>query len=81
MRDKKDLPILLTAVKKRTDILLSGDADFLHIRLDLPTDKPIIMTEDDFQHAYPELMAQCMDYYKDKEMGETCLFSHSALTR
>jgi len=81
MRDKKDLPILLTAVKKQTDILLTGDDDFLHIRLSLPTDKPIIMTEDDFQHAYPKLMAQYMDYYNDEEISESFLFSRSALTR
>lgn len=81
MRDKKDLPILLTAVESQTDFLLSKDDDFNSIRLKLPTDKPVIMREDDFRYAYPEQMAEYIEFYNDEEIGETFLFSRSALTK
>ena len=81
MQDKKDVPILLTAVESQTDFLLSKDDDFNSIRLKLPTDKPVIMREDDFRYAYPEQMAEYIEFYNDEEIGETFLFSHSALTK
>ena len=36
IRDPKDLPILLSAIKEDVDILLSGDSDFAPLDLDYP---------------------------------------------
>ena len=48
IRDKKDFPILATAITEDVDIILSGDKDFLV----LTTKKPKILTMTEFLAQY-----------------------------
>lgn len=44
IRDKKDYPVLYTAMTNGVDILVTGDKDFAEVRLDMP----MIMTPSQF---------------------------------
>lgn len=48
VRDKKDLPILVSAITADVDILITGDKDFLEIEID----KPKILTPKEFIEKY-----------------------------
>jgi len=48
MRDKKDMPVLVTAILEDVDILLTGDADFSSVEID----RPEIMTPSEFMKKY-----------------------------
>jgi putative PIN family toxin of toxin-antitoxin system len=48
IRDKTDIPILTAAIAIDADILLTGDKDFLDIKLD----KPLIMSPGAFMKSY-----------------------------
>jgi putative PIN family toxin of toxin-antitoxin system len=44
IRDKKDMPVLVTSILEDVDILLTGDADFSSVKID----RPKIMTPSEF---------------------------------
>ena len=46
--DKKDMPVLVTAILEDVDILLTGDADFSSVEID----RPEIMTPVEFMRKY-----------------------------
>jgi putative PIN family toxin of toxin-antitoxin system len=48
MRDKDDLPILVTAILEDIDVLISGDKDFAVLEID----KPEILTPTEFLELY-----------------------------
>lgn len=48
IRDKKDYPVLYTAILENVDVLITGDKDFLDIELD----KPEIVTPTEFIAEY-----------------------------
>jgi len=48
VRDKKDTPILVTAIIEDVDILLSGDGDFSPVEID----RPEILTPSEFLEKY-----------------------------
>ena len=48
IRDKKDLPILVSAINEGVDILLTGDKDFS----ELDIEKPDIFTPSEFLNIY-----------------------------
>jgi len=48
IRDKKDLPILVSAILGKVDILISGDKDFLEVVLE----KPKIISPREFFNSY-----------------------------
>ena len=50
MRDRKDLPILITAVEYKTDILVSNDKHFTSLQ-EIIGNKPFIMSTTDFYRA------------------------------
>jgi putative PIN family toxin of toxin-antitoxin system len=51
IRDKNDLPILVSAILSKSDILLTGDKDFEDIEIE----KPIIMKPVDFLIQYKNI--------------------------
>jgi putative PIN family toxin of toxin-antitoxin system len=51
IRDKNDLPILVSAILSKSDILLTGDKDFDDIKIE----KPIIMKPVDFLIQYKNI--------------------------
>ena len=48
IRDKKDYPVLYTAIREDVDILITGDKDFA----DVDVEKPEIMTPAEFLDRY-----------------------------
>mgnify|MGYP002410964219 CR=1 FL=1 len=48
IRDKKDYPVLYSAIIEDVDILITGDKDFK----DLEIDKPVILTPAEFIETY-----------------------------
>lgn len=50
IRDKKDLPILVTAILEDVDILITGDADFAAVEIE----RPEILTPARFLEKYAE---------------------------
>jgi putative PIN family toxin of toxin-antitoxin system len=48
IRDKKDLPVLLSAIKEDVDILISGDSDFDPLNMEYPE----ILTPREFVEKY-----------------------------
>jgi putative PIN family toxin of toxin-antitoxin system len=48
IRDKKDMPVLVTSILEDVDILLTGDADFSSIEIN----RPEIMTPSEFLRKY-----------------------------
>ena len=48
IRDKKDYPVLYTAIREEVDILITGDKDFA----DVDVEKPEIMTPAEFLDRY-----------------------------
>lgn len=50
IRDKKDLPILVTAIMEDADILITGDADFAAVEIK----RPEILTPAAFLEKYAE---------------------------
>jgi len=48
IRDKDDLPILVTAILEDVDIIITGDKDFICLEID----KPEIMTPREFVEKY-----------------------------
>lgn len=50
IRDKKDLPILVTAILEDVDILITCDADFAAVEIE----KPEILTPSEFLEKYGE---------------------------
>ena len=50
MRDRKDLPILITAVEYKNDILVSNDKHFTSLQ-EIIGNKPFIMSTTDFYRA------------------------------
>lgn len=48
IRDKGDLPILISAVMAEVDIIITGDKDFKDIEIE----KPIILTPREFLNSY-----------------------------
>lgn len=48
IRDKADLPILVSAILAELDIIITGDKDFLSLEID----KPIILTPREFVDRY-----------------------------
>lgn len=50
IRDKKDLPILVSAINENIDILITGDKDFDEIEIE----KPKILTVIEFLERYKE---------------------------
>ena len=50
IRDKKDLPILVTAILEDVDILITGNADFAAVESE--TKRPEILTPDGYLEKY-----------------------------
>lgn len=50
IRDKKDLPILVTAILEDVDILITGDADFAAVEIK----RPEVLTPAGFLEKYAE---------------------------
>lgn len=50
IRDKKDLPILVTAILEDVDVLITGDADFAAVEIE----RPEILTPAGFLEKYTE---------------------------
>lgn len=50
IRDKKDLPILVTAILEDVDVLITGDADFSAVEIE----RPEILTPAGFLEKYAE---------------------------
>jgi putative PIN family toxin of toxin-antitoxin system len=48
IRDKTDLPILISAIAANADILLTGDKDFT----DIPLNKPVVMSPSVFMKSF-----------------------------
>jgi len=48
VRDKKDIPILVTAILEDVDIFLTGDRDFYPVEIN----RPKIMTPSEFMNKY-----------------------------
>ena len=48
MRDKKDIPVLVSAICEDVDVLLSGDVDFFSVEID----RPEILTPSEFMKKY-----------------------------
>jgi|ADurb_Oil_03_Slu_FD_contig_101_527673_length_920_multi_2_in_0_out_0_2 putative PIN family toxin of toxin-antitoxin system len=48
IRDKKDLPVLVSAITEDVDILITGDKDFFDVEID----KPEILTPTQFLEKY-----------------------------
>ena len=48
LRDKKDMPVLYSAITANVDVLITGDRDFE----DIDIEKPEIMTPNDFLKKY-----------------------------